>query len=387
MKLEKIKRDDKQLLELSDNNIIDDIIELVDDGNTNTSERDTLKNYIVDCAQMDGIVNDYYILETERHLSNMEIYNLIYSYNELIPLRSALSGSNYDQKLDIIGRFIKGYRDTQTLAQKVLSIARLFLNDDEYSALAEKIIDKNNKYIVSVSNAGLSQLTSSYSKNYSSCYNLEHGEYRASNVFLMDDKKNYIVKIYNYNEDNLLRVADDTLKASNSVISRFNVFKDGDKLLACKIYGDTSFINNTRAEHVEIISQLFNISADDLVISSDDKNIDYCADFEGYEDYRYNLVIKSVSALECECIEVGSSDLITWSIPNEHGIIRFGVHCWNCGDSIDEDEACYCQDIDDYCCGECCWWCDCDGCYYSNDTRYIRTPSGDYYRYDDCEIS
>lgn len=392
-------------------NNIDNLLSLTDDGNLSNGDIATLKNYITQCANNNNDVSNYYMLEYTPviniykklcdfrgysiiRLLTDAIYKLSYDNNQsLTDDNSALK-----QAMLTILNGVKGVRDNQdalTLINKFLDTTQYLLNNGDYVYLKNTVNDicttTPKKYIVSVSNTPLSQLTSSYSINYNSCYNFISGEYRSSNVYLMRDYRVYIVKIYAYNDDNLAMIDNDTLKISSKVISRFNYCMDGVNVAVAKNYGDSSYYNNNIDDYIalstEIITQVNNYTPE-LYSDDNDGGITYSYDFIGYQDFKHNL---RLTTSECNIRNIGDNDnvSISWDIDDSDYIIHDTCPCCYCCDDrlYSEDDRYYCEDIDDYTCENCCWWSDYDNCYYSNNTSYIRTPDGTYYRYDACDIN
>jgi hypothetical protein len=238
----------------------------------------------------------------------------------------------------------------------------------------------------------MAQLTSTYTKNYSSCYNLTSGEYRASNVYLMADNNNYIIKIFKYNEDNLTLAKADKLKISTDVISRFNMYVKNDNVIVAKNYGDTSYYNNNTINHKSLCELLIketfnkNINLINYDRYNNNYNYDYCDEFNGYKDYIYNG--KFTSETLSDYIVIGSDKHINWDIYCDNMIIVDGRRrCSECGEIIECDDDCYyCEDIEDYCCYDCCWYSDYDDCWYSNNEKAVILPNGERIAYSKIEI-
>ena len=397
----------QELLENDVNN--DDIINIlrrVDNYQTSDSDIETLKEYVKNCYLCnDNVVNNYYILDTNYTNDILNVLADYYSNNSLNRLYNNLvnkcdfMNKSKQEKNDTIRQYlyinfkdvVKGIREDSDI-KKMIS-AYLKINLDYNDTIIEKLQEtKQDKYIVSISNLPMSQLTSTYTKNYSSCYNLTSGEYRASNIYLMGDNNNYIVKIFKYNDDNLALAKADKLKISNGVISRFNMYVKNDSVIVAKNYGDTSYYNNNTINHKTICELLIkDVFNKDINLINYDRylnnyNYDYCDTFNGYKDYIYNG--KFTSKTLDNYIVIGGDKFINWDIYCDNMIIVDGRRrCSECGDIIECDDDCYyCEDIDDYCCYDCCWYSDYDECWYSNNEKAVILPNGERIAYSKIEI-
>ena len=418
--LELIKKVNKnELVEVSDSEYVNDILSLVDSGNLSNNDTDILYSFINNCIDKnDNIINNYYVynLEYEKNIAK-ELYSMSDNNTHIRNLLTFIKGKFenidlYDIKNSDIQKVlylhlkdnIKGIRETTPINKLISEYLKVnFCDNNLISKYNEMLIEKvSKKYILYIGNTPLSQLTSSYSENYSSCYNLERGEYRASNIFLMNDFKNHIVKVFEYNNTNLSMIDNDTLKSSDSVISRFNLWidKNTNIVLGAKNYGDTSYYLNKYSLRLELINELTNNLYDftsnllhhENISYNDISNIkykfSYCCDFEGYQDYLCNFRLVSDNVLNySEChFTIGKSELITWNIDTPNMIIYNNCRCADCGCSCDDDELYFCWDTDDSRCCDCCWYCEYNDRYYSNETRAIRTPDGMLFPYSMCEI-
>lgn len=410
----KAKKTIDEILEKLNDVEVRNIIELCDDGDIESDEITTLTNYVDDCVNNNNDSSNYYIYTFNHTPNYYDVLTNYYNYNAIRLLcekiykdvKESTNNTSYVKSINNIASKeillsilsnVKGIRDNQDfsiLIGKYIDTLAFMINDDDNvvnalkSSIIEQLKDTSKKYIVSVSNTPLSQLTSSYSKNYNSCYNLKYGEYRSSNVFLMRDNRSYIVKIYDYNDNNLSMISDDTLKVSDDVISRFNYCIDDNNVVIAKIYGDRSFIANDNSKFINFATKIININNDvDVTLTTNYNVINYCDEFIGYQDYRCNYV---ASSDKCCIDNIGSNDNvdIEWDINDSDMIIHNKIrYCACCGCEIyNDDDCCYCEDIDDYCCNDCIWYDDNRNEYYSNNTPHIATPNGCCYRLDDCDV-
>ena len=378
----------------------------VDNYQTSDGDIETLQNYINECYICnDNKVNNYYILDTNYTNDILNVLGDYYGNNSLNRLYNNIVNKcdfinkSKEEKNDTIRHYlyvnfkdvVKGIREDSEI-KKMIS-AYLKINLDYNDAIIDKLQEtKSDKYIVSISNLPMSQLTSTYTKNYTSCYNLTSGEYRASNIYLMGDNNNYIVKIFKYNNDNLILAKADKLKISTDVVSRFNMYIKNDNVIVAKNYGDTSYYNNNTINHKTIcellIKDVFNkdINLINCDRYSHNYNYDYCDTFNGYKDYIYNG--KFTSEKLDNYIIIGSDKFINWSIYCDNMIIVDGRRrCRECGEIIECDDDCYyCEDIEDYCCYDCCWYSDYDDCWYSNNEKAVILPNGERIAYCKVEI-
>lgn len=417
--LELIKNVNKSdLVELNQTNEVEDIYELVDSGNLNNSQINELNDFIISCVNdNDNIINHYftYTLSHEKNIAK-ELYNLsdnMYIRSVLSFIKSKFEDTDlYSIKNSDIQKTlylhlkdnIKGIRENTPINKLICEYLKVnFCDNNIISKYMELLTDKvTRKYILFIGNTPLSQLTSSYSKNYSSCYNLNKGEYRASNIFLMNDFNNHIIKLFEYNDTNISKIKNDTLKISNDVISRFNVWinKENKIVLGAKNYGDTSYYLNKYSIRLDLVNELTDnlyqftstLLSSEIIDYNTISNIKYkfvyVNSFEGYQDYLCNFRFASDNILDYkECsVMIGNDTYITWDIDNANMIMFNNCVCADCGYACDEDELYYCYDTEDYRCCDCCWYCEYNDRYYSNDTKAIRTPNDMLYPYDLCEI-
>lgn len=380
-------------------NNYDYIINMIDNGNITSNQFDEVQDFIINCVNdNDNIINNYYIYNYNFTPKAYDIiYNLAYNDCTFKTLYKTIYANNITSNDDIkkymynvLKNSIKGLRDTTPLHKLIGEYLKVnFASNDDVAKYVEMFSPKENKYILYIGNTPLAQLTASYSSNYSSCYNLERGEYRASNIFLMNDFKNYIVKIFDYNDNTLNMVENDTLKYDSCVISRFNLWidKDNKYLISAKNYGDTSYYSNSPSNRKKLVNEITDILYNFTSNFNDDYhcNINYCNDFVGYRDYSCSFRFCSNNLTNDVFITIGASNLITWYIDKSDMIINNGyMYCSDCGSEEDEDDLYYCEDTCDYRCCSCCWYCDYDECYYSNNISYVEIPSGEKYKYDDC---
>ena len=202
--LELIKKVSKnELVEVNDSDYVTNILSLVDSGKLSDNDADILYNFINNCVDKnDNIVNNYYVynLEYEKNIAK-ELYDMsdnnTYIRNILIFIKSKFENvdlcdiKNNDIQKVLYSHLkdnIKGIRETTPINKLISEYLKVnFCDNNIISKYNEMLIEKvSKKYILFIGNTPLSQLTSSYSNNYSSCYNLERGEYRASNIFLMN---------------------------------------------------------------------------------------------------------------------------------------------------------------------------------------------------------
>jgi hypothetical protein len=387
-----------------------DYAQLTDD------QKDEFQRFVVNILKHNNkVVNDYYLYENELEENiYVKLRNIEDEYQDIRELKVYLYGKEYGvptntnltkylfeylEKLDI-----KGIREN-TPPLKLINMYLRYKGWDN-SAISQ-ILDKlqykvKRKYIINVSNTGYSQLTSTYTYNYSSCYDLYEGGYRASNVFLMGDNNNYIVKVFKHNDDNLKYIEDDTLKVKRSVISRFNFYydriNDTDYIIANKVYGSYEFTTDDdfRPLLKDILKSSLNVENIELFNNYTDcnnylENTIYCSYFEGYRDYESNCKYRNMQDRSLYSpLTIGKTDFITWDIDNEEMIMIYGQKycCACCGyEAYYEEDLYYCEDTDDCRCSDCCWWCEYDSCYYSNETDWVETPDGCKYRQESCYYS
>lgn len=392
-----------------DNKYLSRIYDTIDGGRLTTSEKEEFQTFITNVvAHNNNVVNRYYLYENEcEDLFLHKLRDIWHAHEDIQNLYDAITYSmSSSSPNELVREFIynmllkldiKGIRQNTPLLKLVnLYLKHCAWDNDNISRTLEKLQYKvKRKYIINISNTGHSQLTSTYTNNYSSCYDLDDGCYRSSNVYLIGDNRNYIVKIFKDNEDNRLRIENDTLKVSRDVISRFNMFFDGENLLVAKIYGSTEFTmgGNYKTIVTDLIKDVFQKDIalyENYVDTEGTFNRLYCEEFYGYRDYKQNCKYTNhIDKSEFQNLCIGNSRFITWDIECEDMIMKRQLCCCaDCGwETCDEDNLNYCADTQDYRCDDCCWWCDYDECYYSNDTAYVETPNGDRFRYSDCYIS
>ena len=415
--IRKVEKDELlENIKYTDNEDLKTIYGQIDYAQLTGKQKDEFQRFVDNILEHNNkVVNDYYLYENEIEENiYMKIRNLGNEYPDLYKLRDYLYGKEwgtpnnlnltkylfeYLQKLDI-----KGIREN-TPPLKLINMYLRYKGWDN-SAISQ-ILDKlqykvKRKYIINVSNTGYSQLTSTYTYNYSSCYDLYEGGYRASNVFLMGDYNNYIVKVFKHNDDNLKYIEDDTLKVKKSVISRFNFYydriNDTDYLIANKVYGSYEFTTNDDFTPLlkDILKSSLNVENIELYSNYNDchnypENTIYCNNFEGYKDYECNCKYRNMKdrSLYSPLI-IGKTDFITWEIDNEEMIMIYGqkYQCADCGYEVDDEgDLCYCEDTNDCRCSDCCWYDEYDECYYSNEIAWVETPDGYRYRQDACYFS
>lgn len=394
------------------NNDLLRIYNSIDHSRLLESEKDEFQAFITNVLSDNEIVmNNYYIYENECEDSFWsKLYEQSERHEDLHTIWKYIRDNVYDVSNEnirinlknyLLFKDLKGIRDNTPL----LKLVNIYLRyckwgNDDISKILEKLQYKiTRKYIVNISNTGYSQLTSSWSSTYSSCYELGDGGYRASNVYLIGDYNNYIVKIFPYNEDNLEKIKDDTLKISRGVISRFNMYcKKLDKtyIIVNKVYGSYEF--TTSQNYIPLVKSLLTeLGVEDTTLYDNNdchnylENGIYCCDFHGYEDYSSNVRYRNITdRSEYSCLRIGSDKHITWDIDCEDMIMKYCSQyiCDCCGAEVyDEDYLYYCEDTEDHRCGDCVWWCDYDECCYSLNTDYVETPNGYKYRRDDCYFS
>jgi hypothetical protein len=384
----------------------------IDHSRLSESEKDEFQTFVNEILEDNTkVINNYYLYENECEDNfSYKLCDIRDDHEDLRRLWESIRDNVYYRENEnvrvylrdwLLSKDIKGIRDNTPLL-KLVNMYLRYCNwgNDEISRILEKLQYKmTRKYIVSISNAGYSQLTSSWSSNYSSCYELCEGGYRASNVYLMGDYNNYIVKIFQHTDGNMEKINDDSLKVSRGVISRFNFYcqvTDKPYILVNKVYGSYEFTTSQNYKPL-VKSLLSELGVNDIELYESSEcfncleNGIYCYDFHGYEDYTCNVKYRNMQDRSAYAnLTIGADKHITWDIECEDMIMIYGemFTCCDCGyETCDEDELYYCEDTDDYRCGECSWWCDYDGCHYSLNTAWVETPDGERYRQESCYFS
>lgn len=310
------------------------------------------------------------------------IYGQVYGSSSLIKtLCKELTWYNSDYIAQYIsctkGTRIEDMRNS--LIKWLNSFSNMVSVDKEICFVNDKLSGSKTMYFL-IDNTLSGIIGASFSTNYSSCYNCNGGDYKASLDYILsenlyDDSKKWY-NIYYIKEsavDNIIKNKYiDLLELYNVKLGRNTLVTNGSQYMLGSTYGFNEVQNNV--DFVKIVSSVIGgINLEDYYYERD-YYVGYCYDNRGYRDLDGNNYTLSKKE--------NNIDLDTLWEHDEIRLFSHGYICENCGREHDDEDEIIELANGEYACVECAFCC--EGCgewfLYSDDHYNVR---GDLYC-EDC---